>query len=69
METADSQFGFQRAHGTEMAIFALKQTVDFYRNQNTPVYLFFLDAKKVFDRVNHWTQAKKLLDRNVICIL
>ena len=30
--TADSQFGFKQAHWTEMAIFALKQTVDFYRN-------------------------------------
>ena len=27
--TADSQFGFKKAHGTEMAIFALKQPVDF----------------------------------------
>ena len=26
----------------------------------------FLDAKKAFDRVNHWTLAKKLLDRNVL---
>ena len=25
----------------------------------------FLDAKKAFDRVNHWTLAKKLLDRDV----
>ena len=25
----------------------------------------FLNAKKAFDRVNHWTLAKKLLDRNV----
>ena len=48
-----------------MAIFALKQTVDFYRNQDTPVYMCFLDAKKAFDRVNHWTLAKKLLDRGV----
>ena len=54
--TADSQFGF---------IFALKQTVDFYFNQDIPVYMCFLDAQKAFDRVNHWTLAKKLLDRNV----
>ena len=47
-----------------MAIFALKQTVDFYRNQDTPVYMCFLNAKNVFDRVNHWTLAKKLSDRN-----
>ena len=48
-----------------MAIFALKQTVDFNRNQDTPVYMCFLDTKNEFDRVNHWTLAKKLLDRNV----
>ena len=62
--TADSQFGFKQAHGTEMAIFALKQTVDFYHNQDTPVYMCFLDAKRAFDRVNHFTLAKKLMDRN-----
>ena len=27
--TSDSQFGFKQAHGTEMAIFAFKQTADF----------------------------------------
>ena len=48
-----------------MAILALKQTVDFYRNQNTPVYICFVDAKRAFDRVNNWTVAKKLLDRNM----
>ena len=53
--TADRQFGFKLAHGIEMAIFALKQTVNFYCNQNTPVCMRFLDAKGAFDRVNHWT--------------
>ena len=48
-----------------MPIFALKQTVDFYRNQDTSVHMCFLDAKKAFDRVNHRMLAKKLLDRNV----
>ena len=62
---ADSQIGFQQAHGTEIAIFSVKQTVDFCRNQDTLVYMCFLDAKKVFDRVNHWTPAKNLLDRNM----
>ena len=48
-----------------MAIFTLKQTVDFYSNQDSPVYICFLDGKKAFYRVNHWMLAKKLLDRNV----
>ena len=48
--TADSQFGFKQAHATEMAIFALKQTVDFCRNQDTPVYTVcaFLMQKRHF---------------------
>ena len=46
-------------------MFALKQTVDFYCNQDTPAHMCFLDAKEAFDRVNHWTLAKKLSDKNV----
>ena len=38
---------------------------DFYRYQDTPLYMCFLDAKRAFDRVNHWMLAKKLLDRNL----
>ena len=63
--TADSQFGFKQAYCTEMATFALKQTVDSHHNQDSPVYMCFLMQKKAFDRVNHWTLEKKLLDRNV----
>ena len=48
-----------------MAVFAGKQTVDFYHNQYMPVYMCFLDAKNTFVRVHHWTLAKKPLDRNV----
>ena len=40
--TADSQFGFKQAHGTEMAMFALKQLVDFYNNEDTPAYMCLL---------------------------
>ena len=47
--TVDSKFALKQAHGTEMAIFALKQTVDFYHNQDTPIHMFFIDAKKAFD--------------------
>jgi retron-type reverse transcriptase len=61
--TSDRQFGFKPRHGTELAIFALKQTVSYYTSNGSPVYLCFLDAKKAFDRVNHWTLFKKLLDR------
>ena len=35
----------KQARGTEMNIFAPRQRVNFYRNQDTPVYMCFLDAK------------------------
>ena len=44
----DRQFGFKQAHGTEIAIFVHtthKQYIDFYCNQDTPVYMCILDAK------------------------
>ena len=40
------KFGFNRSHGTEMAIFAFKQTETFYRNQDTPVHMCVLDVKR-----------------------
>ena len=39
-------------HGTDMCIFLLKQTVSYYVNKDTPVFLAFLDASKAFDRTS-----------------
>ena len=60
-----NQFGFKYGHSTDMCIFALKQTLQFYNGNRSPVYTCFLDASKAFDRVNNWTMFKKLCDRNV----
>ena len=65
LETADNQFGFKPQLGTEMAVFTLKEIIHYYRSRESPVYLCFLDARKAFDRVNHWTLFKKLIDRGV----
>ena len=58
--TADSQFGFKQAHGPEMAIFALKQTVDFYRNHTC-----FLDAKMHLRELIIGSRKETRLYRNV----
>ena len=61
LQTSDHQFGFKPGHSTDMAIYAVKEIVDYFVRNNSPVFLCFLDAKKAFDRVNHWKLFDKLL--------
>ena len=45
-----------------MCIFTVKSVIKYYTEQNTAVYTYLLDARKAFDRVNHWTLFAKLID-------
>ena len=60
--THDHQFGFKSKHSTDMCIFTVKSEIKYYTEQNTAVYTCLLDARKAFDRVNHWTLFAKLID-------
>ena len=59
-----NQFGFKKKHSTDMAVFTLKEVIDFYNSSSTPVYACMLDSSKAFDRVNHFHLFSKLLKRN-----
>ena len=65
--TSDNQFEFKREHGTDLCtcIYTVKSVIKYYNVHNSPVHTCFLDASKAYDRVNHWTLFKKLLDRSV----
>ena len=63
--SSDSQFGFKAKHGTDQAVFVLKQTVSYYTERQTPVYACFLDLSKAYDRVLPSLLLKKLKDRGV----
>ena len=65
LQTSDHQFGFKSAHSTDMAIYAVKEISDYYLRNNSPVYLCYLDARKAFDRVNHWKLFDKLLKKGM----
>ena len=65
LDTSDSQFGFKAKHGTDMAIYTLKMTLQYYMNCNSPVFVCFLDASKAFDRVNHVKLFQILLQRGL----
>ena len=58
----DNQFGFKKAQFTDLAIYTLKEVVQYYTVRGSPVFACFLDATKAFDRVNHCLLFNKLLD-------
>ena len=45
-----------------LCIYTLKEIVEYYKSHSTSVYVCFMDAAKAFDRVNHWTLFKKMID-------
>ena len=71
--THDHQFGFKSKHSTDMCIFTVESVIKCYTEQNTAVYTCLLDARKAFDRVNHWTLFAKLIDTQapllIVCVL
>ena len=65
LSTTDNQFGFKSNHSTDICIFSLKEIVNYYNVQGSPVFLCYLDIRKAFDRVKYSVLFKKLLDRSV----
>ena len=69
LHTSSYQFGFKSGHATDLCIYALKETIQYYKLRGSPVFACFLDARKAFDRVNHWSLLKKLLTRGAPCYI
>ncbi|XDV54494.1 hypothetical protein PO909_022775 [Leuciscus waleckii] len=63
--STDNQFCFKSKHGTDMAIYSLKEIVNTYRDKNSSVLMSFIDASKAFDRVNHYKLFDKMSKRGV----
>ena len=65
LTTSANQFGFKKAHGTELYIYTLREYIELHRKRSTTVFVTFLDASKAFDRLDHWLLYKKLIKRKV----
>ena len=63
--TSANQFGFKKAHRTELCIYTLREYIEFYRKRPTTVFVTLLDASKAFDRLDHWLLLRKLNKRKV----
>ena len=62
MVTTDNQLGFKHSHATDLCIFLVKETIQYYKANGSSIFLTFLDASKAFDRVNHGTLFQCLLN-------
>ena len=65
LHSSDHQFGFKSGSSTDLCIFTLKQIVDYYKCNGSPVYMCFLDASKAFDRVHHDLLFSKITERGI----
>jgi len=65
LRTGYWQYGYKKNHGTELAVFSLKQIVSHYNKYGSDVFVSFLDASKAFDNVLHAKLCNKLLDRGI----
>ena len=63
LSTSKYQFGFKRKSSTSHALFALKESINYYTSHGSNVYYSFLDASKAFDRLVHAGLFLKLLER------
>ena len=63
--TSANQFGYKKAHGSELCIYTLREYIELYRKRSTTVFVTFLDASKAFDRLDHWILLKKIIKRKV----
>ena len=62
-------FGFKRKHSTDLCIFTVKNVTKYYTQENSSAFTCFLDASKAFDKINHYTLFRKLLDRKTPIML
>ena len=62
LRTNDNQFGFKSGYSTDLCFYAL---TEYFKSCSTSVYVAFLDASKAFDKINHWTVFRKLIERYV----
>jgi len=51
LSTSDHQFGFKAKRSTNMRTMVVKEVIDYYVNNGSPVYCTMLHATKAFDRL------------------
>ena len=62
---AVSLFGFKKSMGCRIAIFAVRNIINYFNERGSNVFMASLDTSKAFDRVNHFRLYTMLMNRHV----
>ena len=54
------QYGFQKGRSTDMCTWTLTETVNYFRNRGSPIFMCLMDFTKTFDKVKLSILFKKL---------
>jgi hypothetical protein len=63
--SSDLQYGFKPKSSTTQCTFALMETINYYKQNNSDVYVLLLDASQAFDKVNYIKLFDLLIKRNI----
>ena len=63
LSVSSLQFGFESGSSTTLCTWTLQETINYFVNRDTPVYLCFLDLRKAFDHVKLDILFNKLNNR------
>ena len=63
LNTCDLQCGFKENSSTNTCTFMVKETIEYYINNNSNIYAAVLDATKAFDRIEYCKLFKEFIDR------
>ena len=59
------QFGFKKEVGCSVTIFALRGTIDYFKDRGSSISVAALDISKEFDTVNHFKLYASLINSGI----
>ena len=65
LKTSDLQFGYKSNCSTIMCSTLVIETIQYFTQMRSPVYVIFIDASKAFDRLSHIELFDILSERNM----